>query len=176
MLRHLFCRVRRVPLLGSLGISRVPPVWTGLTAWLTKCCSSGILSLLIPLVAATTNLNAVSIFNLSLQSNTANYTFALNIPDGSTDLYFHLAGPTAYSWIAVGTGSEMANSMMFVMYSDAAGTSELLQSRKHCAWRTNKFSFQTSRSAHDSLRENRNQSTHLRSPSNSLTERGYTME
>ena len=83
----------------------------------------GILSLLSPLVSATTNSNAVSIFNLPLQSNTANYTFALTIPGGSTDLYFHLAGPTAYSWIAVGTGSEMADSMMIVMYSNTDGTS-----------------------------------------------------
>lgn len=83
----------------------------------------------------------MSIFNLPLQSNTANYTFALNIPDGSTDLYFHLAGPTAYSWIAVGTGSEMADSMMFVMYSNADGTSEFVQSRKYGACRADKFPF-----------------------------------
>lgn len=73
----------------------------------------------------------MSIFNLPLPPNTANYTFALTIPDGSTDLYFHLSGPTAYSWIAVGTGSEIADSMMFVMYSNADGSSQFVLPPKY---------------------------------------------
>lgn len=74
-------------------------------------------------VSAASNSNAASIFNLPLNQNSANYTFALNIPDGSTDLYFHLSGPTDYSWIAVGTGERMKNSLMIVLYSNADGTS-----------------------------------------------------
>lgn len=82
----------------------------------------------------------MSIFNLPLSSNTANYTFALTIPDGSADLYFRLSGPAAYSWIAVGTGSRMADSMMFVIYSNAHGSSEFVRSRRKrrvCAVLTN---------------------------------------
>ncbi|OQD85222.1 hypothetical protein PENANT_c010G11750 [Penicillium antarcticum] len=72
--------------------------------------------------------NAASIFNLPLQQN-SNFTFALNIPDDSTDLYFHLSGPTAYSWVAVGTGSEMKNSLMIVLYSNAHGNNVTVSPR-----------------------------------------------
>ncbi|GIJ86385.1 hypothetical protein Asppvi_005273 [Aspergillus pseudoviridinutans] len=64
---------------------------------------------------------AVSTFTLPLGSNSENYTFALNIPDNSSDVYFHLSGPTSYSWVAVGTGQEMKNSLMILLYSDASG-------------------------------------------------------
>jgi hypothetical protein len=74
-------------------------------------------------VSAASTSNAASIFNLPVKSG-SNYTFALNIPDGSTDLYFHLSGPTSYSWIAVGTGSKMQDSLMIVIYSNADGSSE----------------------------------------------------
>ncbi|KAJ5492611.1 hypothetical protein N7539_001357 [Penicillium diatomitis] len=64
--------------------------------------------------------DATAIYNYPLGSN-ANYTFALNIPDGSNDLYFHLSGPASYSWVGVGTGARMENSMMIVAYSSADG-------------------------------------------------------
>jgi hypothetical protein len=66
----------------------------------------------------------VSTFTLPLGSNSENYTFALNIPDNSSDVYFHLSGPTLYSWVAVGTGQEMKNSLMILLYSDASGKSK----------------------------------------------------
>ncbi|KAJ5587478.1 uncharacterized protein N7459_003243 [Penicillium hispanicum] len=64
--------------------------------------------------------NGASIFNLPVKQN-SNYTFALNIPDDSAQLYLHLSGPTDYSWLAVGTGSEMKNSLMFIVYANAKG-------------------------------------------------------
>ncbi|RHZ55405.1 cytochrome and DOMON domain-containing protein [Aspergillus thermomutatus] len=64
---------------------------------------------------------AVSTFTLPLGSNAENYTFALNLPENSSDVYFHLSGPTSYSWVAVGTGQEMKNSLMILLYSDASG-------------------------------------------------------
>lgn len=79
-------------------------------------------SLHFAITFATSKSNASSVFNLPLKQN-LNYTFALNIPDGSSDLYFHLSGPTDYSWVAVGTGSRMENSLMIVLYSSADGKS-----------------------------------------------------
>ncbi|EAW13436.1 cytochrome and DOMON domain-containing protein [Aspergillus clavatus NRRL 1] len=64
---------------------------------------------------------ALSTFIFPLGSNSGNYTFALNLPENSSDVYFHLSGPTSYSWVAVGTGDEMKNSLMVVLYSDASG-------------------------------------------------------
>ncbi|KAJ5683844.1 uncharacterized protein N7477_000189 [Penicillium maclennaniae] len=75
---------------------------------------------LFAIASAASNSNAASIFNYSLKQN-SNFTFALNIPDGSSDLYFHLSGPTDYSWVAVGTGSRMKDSLMIVVYSSADG-------------------------------------------------------
>lgn len=83
---------------------------------------AGLLSFFTPAVSAASTTNGASIYNLPLGSN-SNYTFALNIPDDSTDLYFHLSGPTSYSWLAVGTGSEMKDSLMIVAYSNADGKS-----------------------------------------------------
>lgn len=66
----------------------------------------------------------VSVFSLPTENHSGNFTFAINIPSGeenSHELYFHLSGPSDYSWVAVGTGSEMKNSLMFVLYSNARG-------------------------------------------------------
>ena len=52
------------------------------------------------------------------------FALALNVDDNSKDLYFRLSGPSHNSWIAVGTGSVMAGSMMFVVYTSSDGKSE----------------------------------------------------
>lgn len=67
----------------------------------------------------------VSVFILPLDNDSGKYTFALNIPSNSDDIYFHLSGPASYSWIVVGTGTEMKDSMMFVVYSNAQGDGQL---------------------------------------------------
>lgn len=72
----------------------------------------------------------VSVFTLPLDNGSENYTFALNLPSNSEYVYFYLAGPTAYSWIAVGTGSEMTDSLMFLVYLNSAGSSEFLLPKK----------------------------------------------
>lgn len=63
-----------------------------------------------------------SVFVLPLGNDSKNYTFALNLPTNSEDVYFRLSGPADYSWVAVGTGSKMKDSMMFLIYANAAGT------------------------------------------------------
>jgi hypothetical protein len=67
-----------------------------------------------------------SVFILPLDNGSDNYTFALNLPSNSEDIYFHLSGPAAYSWIAVGTGSEMKDSLMLLVYLDSVGSSASL--------------------------------------------------
>ncbi len=59
-----------------------------------------------------------------VDGTSSNLTFALSIPANSSDLVFTLMGPASKSWVAVGTGSQMAGSMMFVAYSNANGQSK----------------------------------------------------
>ncbi|KAJ5894540.1 hypothetical protein N7495_006231, partial [Penicillium taxi] len=91
--------------------------------------TAGLVSCLFVVVYASSSSNAASIFNLPLQQNSANYTFALNIPDDSTDIYLHLSGPADYSWIAVGTGAGMQSSHMIIIYSNADGTNVTVSPR-----------------------------------------------
>lgn len=56
----------------------------------------------------------------------SNFTFAINLAQDSQDLFFHLSGPTKFSWLAVGTGNEMTNSLMFVAYANSGGNSAFI--------------------------------------------------
>ncbi|KAI6782232.1 cellobiose dehydrogenase [Emericellopsis cladophorae] len=40
---------------------------------------------------------------------------------GSGNVYFQLEAPVSYEWVALGTGSQMRGSQMFVMYTDGDG-------------------------------------------------------
>ncbi|PBP23598.1 integral membrane protein [Diplocarpon rosae] len=68
----------------------------------------------------------------SLASTQATFSpgpsYSIGIPSGSSisssstgPLYFQLKAPTTYQWVALGTGSQMAGSTIFVMYADGAG-------------------------------------------------------
>ncbi|KAF9736896.1 hypothetical protein PMIN04_000574 [Paraphaeosphaeria minitans] len=46
--------------------------------------------------------------------------FSLSLANDSADVYIYFASP-AYSWVAVGFGASMENSLMLVMYADARG-------------------------------------------------------
>jgi hypothetical protein len=48
--------------------------------------------------------------------------FSVNIANDSSDVYFYFASP-AYSWVGVGFGAQMENSLMLIMYPDADGNS-----------------------------------------------------
>lgn len=48
--------------------------------------------------------------------------FSLNIANDSSDVFIYFASP-AYSWVGVGFGSKMQNSLMLIMYSNAHGDS-----------------------------------------------------
>jgi hypothetical protein len=46
--------------------------------------------------------------------------FSVNIANDSSDVYFYFASP-AYSWVGVGFGGQMKDSLMLIMYPDADG-------------------------------------------------------
>src|ERR1700712_504666 len=59
----------------------------------------------------------------------------MNIPDatsssGSGDVFFQITGPTSNSWVAMGTGSSMSGSTMFVIYTSSNGQNVTLSPRK----------------------------------------------
>ena len=52
--------------------------------------------------------------------------YSLNIPEdtarsGDGNIYFQISGPTSYSWIGLGQGTQMAGANIFVIYSDGKG-------------------------------------------------------
>jgi len=59
----------------------------------------------------------------------SNFTFAINLASDSQDLFFRLNGPSKFSWIAVGAGSEMKNSLMFIAYTSSDGKNVTLSPR-----------------------------------------------
>ena len=59
-------------------------------------------------------------------SGASDVCFGVGIPEttaskGSGNIYFSITAPTSYQWVALGTGSMMANSNMFVIYQDGKG-------------------------------------------------------
>ncbi|EME88125.1 uncharacterized protein MYCFIDRAFT_129139, partial [Pseudocercospora fijiensis CIRAD86] len=60
--------------------------------------------------------------------------YSLNIPEstassGNGDIFFQLSAPTTYSWLALGQGSSMSGSNIFVMYTSAGGKNVTLSPR-----------------------------------------------
>ena len=60
--------------------------------------------------------------------------YSVNVPDvtassGNGDIFFQISGPTSWSWIALGQGSQMANSNIFVIYTSASGDNVTLSPR-----------------------------------------------
>lgn len=54
--------------------------------------------------------------------------FSLNVANDSADLYIYFASP-AYSWVGVGFGTQMENSLMFIMYQNEDGDNVTLSPR-----------------------------------------------
>ncbi|KAF3036592.1 hypothetical protein E8E12_007455 [Didymella heteroderae] len=54
--------------------------------------------------------------------------FSVNIANDSSDVYFYFASP-AYSWVGVGFGRQMENSLMLIMYPDADGNNVTISPR-----------------------------------------------
>jgi hypothetical protein len=65
-----------------------------------------------------------------------NFTFAVTTVKENGDLYIHIEAPAENSWVAVGTGSEMKGSLMWVVYrsEDEKGTLRLTLKRSRLAF------------------------------------------
>lgn len=81
----------------------------------------------VTLTVAQTSPSSVFVYNGGFTGS--NFTFAINLASDSQDLFFHLNGPSKFSWIAVGTGSEMKNSLMFIAYTSGDGKNVTLSPR-----------------------------------------------
>lgn len=57
------------------------------------------------------------------------YVFALNIVPDTGDVYFHMSGPVAHTWIGVGFGDHMADSFMIIAYPSADGQKTTMSPR-----------------------------------------------
>ncbi|MCJ1377650.1 hypothetical protein MMC17_000746 [Xylographa soralifera] len=77
------------------------------------------LTVLLLLCISSETVKSTSVFVLNDSSTPL--TFALNIAQTSNDFYFHLSGPATNSWIAIGTGTEMQGSQMFLVYTSTNG-------------------------------------------------------
>ncbi|PNS18365.1 Cytochrome b561 and DOMON domain-containing protein [Sphaceloma murrayae] len=65
---------------------------------------------------------------------TSNVCYSLNIPDatassGNGDIYFQITAPSSYEWVALGQGTRMAGSNIFVLYTNGGGTNVTLSPR-----------------------------------------------
>jgi hypothetical protein len=60
-----------------------------------------------------------------------NFTFTFTA-NRNGDLWFSMAAPSTFGWMAVGTGEEMEGSLMFVAYGDGTptGTTQILRMMK----------------------------------------------
>ncbi|KAF1922453.1 iron reductase domain protein [Didymella exigua CBS 183.55] len=54
--------------------------------------------------------------------------FSINIANDSSDVYFYFASP-AYSWVGVGFGQQMEDSLMLIIYPDADGNNVTISPR-----------------------------------------------
>lgn len=93
----------------------VAAIWTQLTE-----AAFSLSTLFLSTVLAQTS----TFIQNAVDGTSSNLTFAVRIPANSSDLVFNLTGPASKSWVAVGAGSQMAGSMMFIAYSDASGQSK----------------------------------------------------
>jgi hypothetical protein len=58
--------------------------------------------------------------------NAAGVCYSVGVPTSSAEsesgnIYFQISAPTSYQWVALGTGTGMAGSNMFIMYQDGQG-------------------------------------------------------
>jgi len=77
-------------------------------------------ALLCLFLSLTRPVNTSSIYT----SSDGSVTFALSVAQNTNDLFFQIKGTSGAAWVAVGTGSEMQGSQMFMAYTSADGNSE----------------------------------------------------
>ncbi|KAK5707945.1 hypothetical protein LTR97_000484 [Elasticomyces elasticus] len=86
------------------------------------------------LVAASLSLGATVHAAVSNTCPETDVCYGLAIPDatassGTGDIYFQLSAPTTYQWIALGQGSSMSGSNIFIMYPSGDGNNVTVSPR-----------------------------------------------
>ncbi|KAF1809343.1 CBD9-like protein [Eremomyces bilateralis CBS 781.70] len=74
--------------------------------------------------------NPSSTFYYSQAHDDGYIAFTVAAIQESGDLYFRLSAPAVYSWFAIGTGSRMKGSLMFIIYSSANKTGITVSPRR----------------------------------------------
>ncbi|KAF2733787.1 CBD9-like protein [Polyplosphaeria fusca] len=78
----------------------------------------------LPAIAGAQNISASTLYLEQTETQ-----FSLNIPnDTSGDVFIYFTSP-AYSWVGVGFGEEMKNSLMFIMYPSQNGNNVTVSTR-----------------------------------------------
>lgn len=76
----------------------------------------------------------------SLSIPSSEVTFQLNIPantasSGSGDIFFQLSAPTSYEWVALGQGTAMTGSNIFLVYTSSGGNNVTVSPRLASGYR-----------------------------------------
>ncbi|ESZ89863.1 hypothetical protein SBOR_9746 [Sclerotinia borealis F-4128] len=76
----------------------------------------------VPLLASIISIvpTTYSLATYSTSSSGPSYSVGIS-SSNSNNVYFQLAAPSSYQWVALGIGSQMSGSTIFVMYADGTG-------------------------------------------------------
>lgn len=94
------------------------------SAWLASFCSL----ILLPFVTCDSDDNTAAAVFVYPTDAGPDFAFALNAVQNG-DLYFHMSGPTQYSWMAIGIGQDMDDNLMFIVHEGASKGSLTLSPR-----------------------------------------------
>ncbi|KAK5125493.1 hypothetical protein LTR85_000604 [Meristemomyces frigidus] len=88
----------------------------------------------LTLTAAALGLASTTLASIASTCPETDVCYQLNVPSntasaGTGDIFFQLSASTSYSWIALGQGSQMAGSNIFVMYTSSSGTNVTVSPR-----------------------------------------------
>ncbi|KAK4541735.1 hypothetical protein LTR36_007444 [Oleoguttula mirabilis] len=87
------------------------------------------------LTATALSLASTALASIASTCPESDICYQLNIPSSTTassgtgDVFFQLSASTAYQWVALGQGSQMAGSNIFVMYTSSSGTNVTVSPR-----------------------------------------------
>ncbi|KAF2421226.1 CBD9-like protein [Tothia fuscella] len=100
--------------------------------WKSLALAAGVIfSLPNHVVAQSNNSGAATfIYQPDSGNSEANFTFTITVNPANKDMWFRMSAPSAYSWIAVGSGSSMSSSTMFIAYEASDNKKTTLSSRK----------------------------------------------
>lgn len=71
-----------------------------------------------------TNQSSTFIYEPYANDPNRNFTYSIRYVEHTGDVYFRMSCPDAWSWVAVGFGRRMEDSLMFVVYKNTKGDGE----------------------------------------------------